>query len=97
MITTFLTLTFIFLIFLWTVSWINYYNKLDNRLGRSIWRWSYDYPVKGKRDISNLDDKEFVLLRRKRNKAVTLMWWIFFILFMILMSFMSKLLLILLS
>ena len=68
MITTFLTLTFIFLIFLWIVSWINYYNKLDNRLGSSIWRWSYDYPVLGKRDISFLDDKKFVILRRKKKQ-----------------------------
>ena len=51
MITTFLTLTLIFIIYLWIVSWINYYNKLDNRLGSSVWRWSYDYPVLGKRDI----------------------------------------------
>ncbi len=66
MITTFLTLTLLFLIFIWIVSWINYYNKLDNRLGNSIWRWSYDYPVLGKRDISVLDDKKFVILRRKK-------------------------------
>ena len=68
MITTFLTLTLIFFIFLWIVSWINYYNKLDNRLGNSIWRWSYDYPVLGKRDISVLDDKNFVILRRKKKQ-----------------------------
>ena len=63
MITTLLTLTFLFMIFLWIVSWINYYNKLDNRLGSSIWRWSYDYPVLGKKDISKIDDKKFVILR----------------------------------
>ena len=63
MITTLLTLTLIFLIFLWIVSWINYYNKLDNRLGSSIWRWSYDYPVLGKRDISLLDDKKFDIVK----------------------------------
>ena len=68
MITTFLTLTLIFIIYLWIVSWINYYNKLDNRLGSSIWRWSYDYPVLGKRDISELDDKKFVILRRKKKQ-----------------------------
>ena len=97
MITTFLTLTFIFLIFLWIVSWINYYNKLDNRLGSSIWRWSYDYPVKGKRDISNLDDENFVILRRKRNRAVTIMYWIFFLSFIIFMSFISKILFLILN
>ena len=97
MLTEILLLIIFGFIFIWSTAWIRYFNNLDERLGNSIWRWSYDYPVKGKRDISNLDDKEFVLLRRKRNKAVTLMWWIFFILFIILMSFMSILLLILLS
>ena len=94
MITTFLTLTFIFLIFLWIVSWINYYNKLDNRLGNSIWRWSYDYPVLGKRDISFLDDKKFVILRRKKNKIITYMYLIIFLGFLVLMSFVSQILLI---
>ena len=88
MLTEILLLIIFGFIFIWSTAWIRYFNNLDERLGNSIWRWSYDYPVKGKRDISNLDDKEFVLLRRKRNKAVTLMWWIFFILFIILMSFM---------
>ena len=97
MLTEIILLSILYFIFLWSTAWIRYFNKMDKRFGNSVWRWSYDYPVKGKRDISNLDDKEFVLLRRKRNKAVTLMWWIFFILFIILMSFMSKLLLILLS
>ena len=94
MITTFLTLTFIFLIFLWIISWINYYNKLDNRLGNSIWRWSYDYPVLGKRDISFLDDKKFVILRRKKNKIITYMYLIVFLGFLVLMSFVSQILLI---
>ncbi len=94
MITTFLALTFIFLIFLWIVSWINYYNKLDNRLGNSIWRWSYDYPVLGKRDISFLDDKKFVILRRKKNKIITYMYLIVFLGFLVLMSFVSQILLI---
>ena len=94
MITTFLTLTFIFLIFLWIISWINYYNKLDNRLGNSIWRWSYDYPVLGKRDISFLDDKKFVILRRKKNKVITYMYLIVFLGFLVLMSFVSQILLI---
>ncbi len=97
MITTFLTLTFIFLIFLWTVSWINYYNKLDNRLGRSIWRWSYDFPVLGKRDISVLDDKKFVILRRKKNKIITYMYLVVFLGFLVLMSFVSQILLIIQS
>ena len=42
------------------VSWIIYYNNTDERYGKSIWRWTYDYPVQGIRDISDLDDKVFV-------------------------------------
>ena len=97
MITTLLTLTIIFLIFLWIVSWINYYNKLDNRLGTSIWRWSYDYPVFGKRDISVLDDKNFVILRRKKNKIITYMYLVVFLGFLVLMSFVSQILLVIQS
>jgi len=94
MITTFLTLTLIFALFLWIVSWINYYNKLDTRLGTSIWRWSYDYPVLGERDISFLDDKKFVILRRKKNKVITYMYLVVFLGFLVLMSFISQILLI---
>ena len=97
MITTFLTLTLIFIIFLWIVSWINYYNKLDNRLGNSIWRWSYDYPVLGKRDISVLDDKKFVILRRKKTKIITYMYLVVFLGFLVLMSFVSQILLVIQS
>ena len=81
MITTFLTLGLIFISYLWIVSWINYYNKLDNRLGSSVWRWSYDYPVLGKRDISVLDDKKFIILRRKKNKIITYMYLLVFLVF----------------
>ena len=94
MITTFLTLSLIFIVYLWIVSWINYYNKLDNRLGNSIWRWSYDYPVLGKRDISVLDDKKFIILRRKKNKIITYMYLVVFLGFLVLMSLVSQILLI---
>ena len=97
MITTFLTLTLLFLIFIWIVSWINYYNKLDNRLGNSIWRWSYDYPVLGKRDISVLDDKKFVILKKKKNQIITYMYLVVFLGFLVLMSFVSQILLIIQS
>ena len=72
MLTEFLLLLILYFIFLWTTSWIRYFNNMDERFGDTVWRWSYDYPVKGKRDISNLDDENFVLLRRKRNRAVTI-------------------------
>ena len=97
MLTEFLLLLILYFIFLWTTSWIRYFNNMDERFGDTVWRWSYDYPVKGKRDISNLDDKNFVLLRRKRNRAVTIMYWVFFLSFFISMSFISKILFFLLN
>jgi len=92
MLTTTIVLITLFFIYKWSVSWIEYYNQLDQRFGMSIWRYSYDYQVIGKRDISILDDKEFVLLRRKRNRAVTFMYFIFFLSFIVLMSFMNQIL-----
>tara|TARA_B100000579_G_scaffold357255_1_gene313168 strand:+ start:11 stop:325 length:315 start_codon:yes stop_codon:yes gene_type:complete len=97
MLTEILLLTILYVIFSWTTSWIRYFNNLDERFGDTIWRWSYDYPVKGKRDISDLDDTNFVQLRRKRNRAVTIMYWIFFLSFIIFMSFISKVLFIILN
>ena len=73
--------------------WITYFNNLDPRLGESTWRWSYDYQVIGKRDISDLDDKAFVRLRRKRNKIITLMYLVVIIMFIASMSLLSKFLL----
>ena len=58
-------LLILFLILKYVLSWIVYFNNLDPRLGESTWRFSYDYPVLGERDISDLDDKDFVRLRRK--------------------------------
>ena len=79
------------------VAWINFYNNQDERFGNSIWRWTYDYKVIGKRDISDLDDKPFVRKRRIRNRTVTLMYCNFFIGFIVSMSFMSNLLILILS
>ena len=64
----------LYLIFRYVLAWIRYFNSLDSRLGQSTWRWSYDYPVIGERDISDLEDKTFVRLRRKRNRVITLMY-----------------------
>ena len=77
-----LLLVLLYFIFKYIVAWIVYYNSTDERFGNSIWRWTYDYPVKGKRDISDLDDKIFVRKRRTRNRTVTLMYGIFFLAFM---------------
>ena len=86
--TIFLIIIYLFLKYI--LSWITYINKLDPRLGDSTWRWSYDYPVIGVRDFSDLDDKEFVKLRRKRNKIITLMYSIVLIMFMLSMSLLSE-------
>jgi hypothetical protein len=83
-------LIILYLILKYILAWITYYNNLDSRLGNSTWRFSYDYPVVGKRDISDLDDKIFVRLRRKRNKIVLLMYSIFFVMFMASMSLLSQ-------
>ncbi len=72
------------------LAWIRYFNSLDTRLGQSTWRWSYDYPVVGERDVSDLDDKNFVRLRRKRNRIITLMYSVILIMFILSMSLLSK-------
>ena len=97
MLTEFLLLLILYFIFLWTTSWIRYFNNMDERFGDTVWRWSYDYPVKGKRDISNLDDKNFVRFRRFRNLIITLMYLVVFTFFVVLMSFISHLLLLILN
>ena len=83
-------LIILYLILKYILSWITYYNNLDTRLGDSTWRFSYDYPVIGERDISDLDDKDFVRLRRKKNKIILIMYSIVFIMFMASMSLLSK-------
>ena len=80
----------LFIILSYVLSWIRYFNSLDPRLGQSTWRWSYDYPVIGVRDFSDLDDREFVKLRRKRNRIITLMYSIVLIMFMLSMSLLSE-------
>ena len=86
-------LIILYLILRYVLAWIIYYNNLDSRLGDSTWRFSYDYPVLGERDISDLDDKDFVRLRRKKNKIVLLMYSIVLIMFVSSMSLLSKFLL----
>ena len=86
-------LIILYLILKYVLAWITYYNNLDPRLGDSTWRFSYDYPVIGERDISDLDDKDFVRLRRKKNKIVLLMYSIVFVMFISSMSLLSKFLL----
>ena len=92
-----ITMVILFLILQYVIAWIRYFNNLDSRLGDSTWRWSYDYQVIGERDISDLDDKDFIRLRRKKNKLVTIMYTIFLIMFVSFMSWLSKFLILVLS
>jgi|TARA_B110001450_G_scaffold168560_1_gene157154 hypothetical protein len=87
-----LVLTTLYILHRYIVAWIVYYNNTDVRFGNSIWRWTYDYKVVGKRDISDLDDKVFVRKRRIRNRTVSFMYCNFFLGFTVLMSFISHLL-----
>ena len=88
-----LTMIILYMILSYILAWIRYFNNLDPRLGDSTWRWSYYYQVLGKRDISDLDDKDFVRLRRKKNKIITLMYSVVMIMFIASMSLLSKFLL----
>ena len=83
-------LVILYLILKYILAWIIYYNNLDSRLGQRTWRFSYDYPVVGERDISDLDDKDFVRLRRKKNKIVLFMSSIVLVMFVSSMSLLSK-------
>ena len=85
-----ITMIILYLILKYVLEWIKYFNNLDPRLGQSTWRWSYDYPVIGERDFSDLDDKDFVRLRRKRNKIITFMYAIVLIMFLLSMSLLSE-------
>ena len=86
-------LIILYLIFRYIIAWITYYNNLDPRLGESTWRFTYDYPVVGERDISDLDDKDFVRLIRKKNKIILLMYSIVLVMFVSSISLLSKFLL----
>ena len=86
-------LIILYLVLRYIISWITYFNNLDSRLGDSTWRFTYDYPVIGERDISDLDDKNFVRLRRKKNKIILFMYSIVLIMFISSMSVLSKFLL----
>ena len=83
-------LIILYLILRYIIAWITYYNNLDARLGDSTWRFTYDYPVVGERDVSDLDDKDFVRLRRKKNKVILIMYTIVLIMFIVSMGVLSK-------
>ena len=87
-----ISMIILYIILRYILSWIRYFNSLDDRLGQSTWRWSYDYPVIGERDVSDLDDKVFIRLRRKRNKIITLMYSVLLVMFILSMSLLSQIL-----
>ncbi len=97
MILSIILLIISYFLFKYTVAWINYYNNIDKRMPNSIWRYTCDYPVIGIRDISDLDDKPFVRLRRKRNTIVTIMYFIVTLAFIFLLYFVAGLLFIILG
>ena len=76
MLISLLLLIICFILFRYSVAWIEYYNQIDERMPKSIWKYTSDYPVIGDRDVSDLDDKPFVRQRRKRNTVVTTMYFI---------------------
>ena len=83
-------LIILYLLLRYIIAWITYFNNLDARLGDSTWRFTYDYPVVGERDVSDLDDKDFVRLRRKKNKVILMMYAIVLIMFIVSMGVLSK-------
>ena len=97
MLTSILLLIICYFLFRYTVAWIDYYNKTDERMPKSIWRYTCDYPVVGIRDISDLDDKPFVRQRRKRNKIVTIMYFIVVFAFIFTIDFIASLLVVILN
>ena len=86
-------LIILYLVLQYILAWITFFFFFDSRLGDSTWRFSYDFPVVGERDISDLDDKDFVRLRRKKNKIVLLMYSIVLIMFIASLSLLSQFLL----
>ena len=97
MITSGLILIGLYFLLIYAFECIKYFNKIDERFGNSLWRWSYDYQVKGVRDVSDLDDKEFVRKRRVRNRTVSFMYWNFFIGFTVSMYLISDILMFILN
>ena len=92
-----LLLIICYFLFRYTIAWINYYNQTDQRMPKSIWRYTCDYPVIGIRDISDLEDKPFVRQRRKRNIIVTMMYFIVILAFIFVNHIVANILIFILS
>ncbi len=97
MLTSALLLIVSYISFKYAVAWIQYYNQTDPRMPNSLWRYTCDYKVIGKRDICDLDDKPFVRQRRKRDRVVTIMYFIVVLAFIFSIYVTSGLLLMILN
>ena len=97
MLVSVLLLVICYFLFRYTTAWINYYNQTDQRMPKSIWRYTCDYPVIGIRDISDLEDKPFVRQRRKRNTIVSLMYFIVILAFIFVNQIVANVLIFILS
>ena len=86
-----------YFLFRYTTAWIKYYNQTDQRMPKSIWRYTSDYPVIGISDISDLEDKPFVRQRRKRNAIVTMMYFIVILAFIFVNQILASFLIFILS
>ena len=97
MLVSVLLLIICFFLFRYTKDWIDYYNQTDARMPKSIWKYTCDYPVIGIRDISDLDDKQFIRQRRKRNSIVTMMYFIVILAFIFVNHIVANILIFILS
>ena len=97
MIVSAILLSVIYIIFKYILAWINFYNQSDKRMPNSLWKYAYDYPVVGIRDISDIDDKSFVRQRRKRNTIVTIMYFVVLLAFVLFLQLIANLLILILT
>lgn len=97
MLVSVLFLIICYFLFRYTTAWIDYYNQTDERMPKSIWKYTCDHPVIGVRDVSDLDDKQFVRQRRKRNTIVTMMYFIVILAFIFTNYIVASLLIIILG
>lgn len=86
-----------YVLFRYSTAWIKYYNETDQRMPKSIWRYTSDYQVIGMRDISDLEDKAFVRQRRKRNTIVTIMYFIVILAFIFVNQIVANILIFIVS
>ena len=67
-----IAMVILYVLLSYIIAWIRYFNSMDERLGQSTQRRSCDYEVDGERDLSDLDEKNFVSLEEKEIKLLLL-------------------------